>query len=109
MAATEKVSSETKGVRGEEFALSPVATRKVNNVKVRQIPRLGEEDKRPIKGCELCAQLYANIFLIAKKESGKTTVIYNILDRCAGRDTMVFAFVSTLNNDANWAAILTNV
>lgn len=105
MAATKTVSSETKwGSRGEEHALSP-ATRKVNNVKVRQIPRLGEEDKRPIKGCELCAQLYANIFLIAKKESGKTTVIYNILDRCAGRDTMVFAFVSTLNNDANWAAI----
>lgn len=85
--------------------VSKPEVKKVNNYKVRKIPREGEEDKRPIKGKELCCHLYANIFLIAKKESGKTTVIYNLIDRCAGRDTMVFAFVSTLNNDSNWIAI----
>ncbi|MGH7239314.1 MAG: hypothetical protein ACREHG_04515, partial [Candidatus Saccharimonadales bacterium] len=82
-----------------------VSTRKVNNLKVRRIPLPGEEDKRPIKGYELCCHLYANIYLCAKKNSGKTTVIYNIIDRCAGRDTTVIAFVSTLHNDANWGAI----
>src|SRR4051812_23239784 len=83
----------------------PIVTKKVNNCKVRTIPKVGEEDRRPIKGKEMCACLYANIYLVAKKNSGKTTVIDNILDRCAGRDTLVFAFVSTLNNDANWIAI----
>jgi hypothetical protein len=77
----------------------------VNNLKVRRIPLAGEEDKRPIKGYELCCHLYANIYLCAKKNSGKTTVIYNIINRCAGRDTIVIAFVSTLHNDANWGAI----
>ena len=86
---------------------STVSSKKVNNCKIRKIPREGEEDKRPIKGYELCQEVYANIYLIAKKNSGKTTVIYNIIDRCAGRDTIVFAFVSTLNNDANWKGIKT--
>jgi hypothetical protein len=79
----------------------------VNNCKVRTIPREGDEDKRPIKGHELCSCLYGNIYLVAKKNSGKTTVIWNIIDRCAGRDTIIFAWVSTLNNDANWRKIRT--
>src|SRR4051794_34092842 len=84
---------------------SSIVTKKVNNCKVRTIPDERIEDKRPIKGYEMCCHLYANIYLVAKKNSGKTTIIYNILERCAGRDTVVFAFVSTLNNDANWIAI----
>lgn len=82
-----------------------IATKKVNNVKVRKVPDGKEEDTRPIKGYDLCPYLYANIFLCAKKNSGKTTVVWNLIDRCAGRDTIIIAFVSTLNNDASWMAI----
>jgi hypothetical protein len=85
--------------------MAAVVTKKVNNCKVRTIPHEGGEDKRPIKGYELCPCLYANIYLVAKKNSGKTTVIWNIIDRCTGRDTIIFAWVSTLNNDANWRTI----
>ena len=91
MAATEKVSK--------------LATKKINNVKCQMIPSDREEDKRPIKGYEMIPNLYANIFLCAKKNKGKTTVIWNIINRCAGRDTAIVAFVSTLNNDTSWIKI----
>ena len=74
--------------------MAAVATKKVNNCKVRAIPKEGGEDKRPIKGYEMCPCLYANIYLVAKKNSGKTTVIWNIIDRCAGRDTIIFAWLA---------------
>jgi len=85
--------------------MAGIVTKKVNNCRVRTIPREGMEDKRPIKGYDLCPCLHANIFLVAKKNSGKTYIIYNIIDRCSGRDTIIFAWVSTLNNDPSWRAI----
>jgi hypothetical protein len=80
-------------------------TKKVNNVRVQKVPDEKAEDTRPIKGHELCSHLYGNIYLCAKKNSGKTTVVWNLINRCAGRDTTVIAFVSTLNNDKSWATI----
>ena len=87
------------------MATNTVSTKKINNVKVCTIPREGEEDKRPIKGYEICCHLYGNIYLVAKKNSGKTTLIWNIINRCAGRDTVIIAFVSTIDNDPNWIMI----
>ena len=78
------------------------ATKKVNNVKCRRIPNEESTDTRPTKGHEMCQHLYGNIFLCAKKNKGKTTVIWNFIQRCAGRDTIIVAFVSTLNNDKSW-------
>lgn len=87
------------------MATQIVSTKKINNCKVRTIPKEEEEDKRPIKGYEICCHLYGNVYLVAKKNSGKTTLIWNIINRCAGRDTVIIAFVSTIDNDANWRAI----
>ena len=86
-------------------ATTTVSMTKINKARVRSIPKEGDDDTRPIKGYEICPHLYANIYLVAKKESGKTTLIWNFIDRCAGRDTKIVAFVSTLNNDANWRMI----
>jgi hypothetical protein len=80
-------------------------TQKINNVKCSQIPTKGDEDKRPIKGHEIIPELYANIGLFGKKKKGKTTAIFNIIKRCAGRDTSVIAFVSTIHKDAGWIGI----
>ena len=55
---------------------SRVRVKKVNNVKCGPIPIETEEDKRPIKGYEIIHELYANIYLCAKKKSGKTSTIY---------------------------------
>ena len=68
-------------------ATTTVSMTKINKARVRSIPKEGDDDTRPIKGYEICPHLYANIYLVAKKESGKTTLIWNFIDRCAGRDT----------------------
>lgn len=81
-------------------------TKKINNVEVKAIP-LDESkiDKRPIKGVQVCPEMFANILLLAKKKSGKTSIINTLLKHCLGRDTSVLAFVSTLEKDAQWAVI----
>jgi hypothetical protein len=46
-------------------------------------------------------ELYANIFLCARKNSGKTNVINTILQNCADKNTIVYIFSSTHEKDAN--------
>lgn len=78
---------------------------KINSVKVEKVPLLKAEDSRPVKGWEMFDEIYCNAFLCAKKKSGKTSTIYKIIKDCAGRDTKIIAFVSTLYKDANWKTI----
>ena len=74
-----------------------LATTKVNNKVVKAIPiDDSKKDRRPVKGVDVCSEVYANIALIAKKKKGKTSIIYKLIQECAGRDTNVIAFVSTL-------------
>ena len=81
-------------------------TKKINNKEVKAIP-IDESkiDKRPVKGVEVCPQCFANVLLLAKKNSGKTSNIYALLQQCLGRDTNVIAFVSTLDKDPQWTVI----
>ena len=80
--------------------------RQINNVKVSAIPIIGGGDMRPIKGSELFPEVFANIFICAKKNSGKTSTIYKIIKSCSVKGvTKVFAFVSTIHKDNNWIAI----
>lgn len=60
---------------------------------------------RPALGCELFPLESANIFLVAPKNSGKTTVIKKILDECADEDTHVIIFCGTVHNDPSWKVI----
>ena len=79
----------------------------INNEIVKPIEQYagGQLDLRPVKGQQLCREPYANIFLVAKKKSGKTSAIFKILKECIGRDTKIIAFVSTLHKDQNWKNI----
>lgn len=82
-----------------------IRARRINNQVVRPPPPTKPLDTRPVKGAELFPELYANIFLVAKKKSGKTSVVYKIIKTCATKDTTVIAFVSTLYKDDNWLSI----
>lgn len=62
-------------------------------------------DPRPIRGRDIFPELYANIFLCARKKSGKSCGIYHTIKECATSETKVIAFVSTLNRDPTWRAI----
>lgn len=83
-------------------------TTKINNIVVKPI-RVKEEKKKPPRGEALFSEAFANIFLCAKKKSGKTSVINTILKHCASRDTMVVIFCSTVDRDANWIGIQENL
>lgn len=78
---------------------------KINDVTIKPIPMIGGGDTRPVKGAQLFPELYANIFLCAKKNSGKSSVIYKIINDCSGRDTKILAFVSTVFKDNAWLQI----
>ncbi len=74
---------------------------KINNENVTPIKDTqdGNTDHRPIKGENLFSEIYANIFIVAKKKSGKTTVINKIVKSCATPETTVLVFCSTLDKD----------
>lgn len=82
-------------------------------MKIELIPSRASEIKeaaqgnaqKQILGAELFEEPFANIFLCARKKSGKTTVLYNILKHCAGRTTKVICFASTIYKDAQWLRI----
>lgn len=79
--------------------------RKINSENVTAVPQLVKPDTRPIKGSALFSELFANIFLCARKKSGKTSAIFKIIKECSGLNTTIIAFVSTLYKDANWLTI----
>jgi len=74
--------------------------KKVNDIVIKPIPvRKEDRDDRPIAGADMFSEIYANIFLCARKASGKTTVVANIIDQCATRESTVIVFASTFYND----------
>lgn len=78
--------------------------RQINNHSVQAVP-IEDVDVRPVKGGEICAEPYANIAIIAKKRSGKTSACFKILKECAGKKTHIVVICSTLFKDKNWLAI----
>ena len=82
----------------EQIQLKKINDKVVKPIKIKKIKT------ENIKGHELFPQLYANIFLCAKKNSDKTSTIYKILQSCINQDTMVIVFCETCDADA-WIEI----
>lgn len=78
--------------------------KQINSQFVRAIP-IPHEDARPIKGFDICEEVYANIFLCAKKKSGKTSALFKIMKECVVRKTIIYIFCSTAYKDKNWIQI----
>lgn len=81
-----------------------ISLKQINKKVVKAIP-IPNEDTRPIKGYDICPEVYANIFLCAKKKSGKTSALFKILKECADKKTVVIVFCSTVYKDKNWIQI----
>ncbi len=82
-----------------------ITLKKINDEVVTPLKVTGGSDSRPVRGDKLFSEVYANIFLCARKKSGKTVVVQKIIKECVGKNTTVLAFASTVNKDANWLAI----
>jgi len=76
----------------------------INDIVVKPV-KVEKIISKPIKHAKLFSEAYPNIFLCAKKKSGKTSVLATILKNAVGRDTTVIAFVSTVDKDSVWLAI----
>lgn len=74
-------------------------------VKLKVVKTSADYDKKRVKGKEMFPELYANIYIAGRKKSGKTQLLYNILEHCAGRDSKVLLFGATVNKDATYEEI----
>ena len=78
---------------------------KLNN-KVIEVVKLPDTvPVHKILGNDLFSVLYNNIFICARKHSGKTNLIFNIIKQTVNTDTTVIVFSGTHNQDSTWGYI----
>ena len=80
-------------------------TSKINNVKIKPIIT-NEHPVEKIGAYQLFPEPYCNVAIIAKKKSGKTSVLYNCLEKCTNKNTHVWLFSSTIHRDSTYKSIL---
>lgn len=79
-------------------------TKKINDVEVKPV-KVTDLSKIKVLGGEMMPTLYGNLFILAKKKSGKTCTIAKILAETTDPDTTVYFFCSTIDNDETYKAI----
>lgn len=95
-----------RGSGAEDKPTTVITEQKLNNFIVKPVIKDGgEPDISKIKGGDIVPTLYANIFLCAKKKSGKTNLIYTMLEEFCDKDTRVYIFASTVNKDKTYEQI----
>lgn len=82
-----------------------IKIKKINKEIVKPV-KLPTHDPKDILGGQIFPNLNSNIFLLAKKQSGKTCTIFHILQKCVNKNTTVYIFASTVFNDPTWLEIV---
>lgn len=82
-----------------------ITKQKINNI-VGAGKGADEPDNRPFRAEELFKRGWGNVFLCAKKHSGKTTVLQFILKKIMSSETKLLIFASTVNIDPIWKEIV---
>ena len=72
---------------------------KKTDIRVIKPVRISKKGKKPVLGKELIPDLNASVAFLAKTNSGKTTVIYNLLSKTLDDRTTVLIFSSTVHVD----------
>lgn len=78
----------------------------INNQKVKPVKVAKPTDERPVKGGDLFPTIYGNVLFLASTNTGKTTVLYKVIEETTTKDTTCIFFVSTLYSDDVWESIL---
>lgn len=79
-----------------------IPTKKINDVRVEPVVNPPTYSKKTVLGYDWFKNPYANVALIARKNSGKSCLIYNCLEKCVGKDCNVLVFSSTVHHDATY-------
>lgn len=83
-----------------------IQSQPINDIHIAPVvPNGGEPDLAKIKGSDFIPSLYANVFICAKKRSGKTNVIHAMIKHLVSPQTKVFIFASTVYKDKTWRVI----
>ena len=70
----------------------------INDIKIKPI-KASADNELESKGSAFFENAYSNIYLCAKKKSGKSTCLYNIVRSCINKYTKVYIFCSTVHKD----------
>jgi hypothetical protein len=81
-----------------------ITVEKVNDIKVKPL-KTSIVETRPYKGFQMFREGLPNVMCCAKKKSGKTQTICNIIKHCADIDTQIVVISSTVNKDPAWSAM----
>jgi hypothetical protein len=79
--------------------------KKINKQSVKPVP-ITVIPKDKIRGKDIFEELYCNVFICARKKSGKSSLIWKILKECVGRDTKIVIFAATVDKDSVYKHIV---
>jgi hypothetical protein len=79
-----------------------ITLQKINDVKVKPI-KIKNPLNKPAKGEDMFPNPFGNIIIVARKNSGKSNLIANIIKNCAEPgETSVICMSTTVNKDPIW-------
>lgn len=81
-------------------------TKEINDVSIKPVIHKTNENKNNVRAFNYYENPYSNICLMARKNSGKSTVIYRALEQCAKKGTNVFLFSPTVNIDPTYGKMV---
>jgi len=79
-----------------------IRAKRINNIKVKPFLVQDEDDDKPTRAKDLFDVDYHNTYLCAKKKSGKSTVVSQIVRQTVGPETKIHIFSSTVNSDRTY-------
>lgn len=79
---------------------------KINKINVEVLKPKEEFNERSVLGWNYLPNPYSNVFLCAKKASGKTNVIYNLIKNVIDKRTKVIIFSGSVDKDNTYKEII---
>jgi hypothetical protein len=78
---------------------------KINNVHIDAVPISTPPDERPVLGAELFPTVYDSTFICSRKKSGKSHLLYRILEHCTDKNANIFIICPTHERDPVYGEI----
>jgi hypothetical protein len=79
-----------------------IKIKRINKEIIKPLKIPDFEDKRKPRGYDLLPIAYANVYACARKNTGKSSVIARLVMKCAGPETKVHIFCSTVHIDPTY-------
>jgi len=83
-----------------------ITVQKINTIHVKPLKSMKPKFDRPAKGHEMFPNPYANIFILSRKNSGKSVLVSNIIQKVTRANyTTIVVFSNTLLKDPCWISL----